>query len=103
MSERLCRKLRMFHQEGDVLYPVRMKNNDTGRLAFRLSRSGNTKADSIEVTDEQEMLYKVTRQGYKVRARTEKPKSRGGRDGLYALGELAIPGWQLIDNQENNA
>lgn len=55
------------------------------------------------MTDEQEMLYKVTRQGYKVRARTEKPRSQGGRDGLYALGELAIPDWQLIDNQENNA
>lgn len=32
--------------------PVRMKNRDTGRVAFRLSKLGNTKADSIEVEDE---------------------------------------------------
>lgn len=103
MSELLCRTLRLTHKEGDVLYPVRMKNKDTGRVAFRLSKAGNTKADSIEVMDEQEMILKVTQQGYKVRARTERPTSQGGRTGLYALGERAIREWQLIDGNESNA
>jgi hypothetical protein len=103
MSELLYRKLRLNHTEGDVLYPARMKNMDTGRVAFRLSKRGNTKADSIEVTDEQEMIRKVTTQGYKVRARTIKPVSKGGRGGLYSLTETSIRDWQLMNTEESNA
>lgn len=100
MSELLCRKLRLIHVEGDTLYPVRMKNRDTGVVAFRLSKKGNTKADSIEVIDEHEMILKVTQEGYKVRARTQKPTSKGGRTGLYALNETAIKLWHIIDSKE---
>ncbi|ANG63062.1 hypothetical protein A8C75_11650 [Marinobacterium aestuarii] len=97
MSDTLCRRLQLNHIEGDILYPCRMKNQDTGLVAFRLSKGGNTKRDSIEVTDEQEMIRKVTTQGYKVRARTIEPVSQGGRTGLYTLGEQAIRDWTLND------
>ncbi|GHB02554.1 hypothetical protein ACFFLG_19105 [Shewanella indica] len=103
MNELLCRKLRLTHKNGQVLYPVRIKNNDTGKLAFRLSKKGNTKAEGIEVSDEQDMILKVTTQGYKVRARTEQPPSQGGIAGLYALDQRSISHWQKIETKEKIA
>ena len=53
--------------------------------------------------DEDEMIRKVTRQGYRVRARTEKSPTRGGRAGLYATDERAIRSWEQIESGEVHA
>lgn len=103
MSDLLCRKLQLKHVEGEVFYPVRMKDRETGEIAFSVSKGDNTKQDSIPVTDEEEMILKVTTQGYKVRARTEAPPSRGGRTGLYSLTHRAIRSWQLLKTEEKRA
>lgn len=103
MSDRLCRKLRLIHVCGDVLYPARIKDRETGQVAFRLAKGGNTKDHSIEVQDEDEMIEKVLRHGFSVRARTEKPASRGGRTGLYAIDEQAILTWEQLETGEVNA
>lgn len=96
MNATLCYKLKLKHSNGDILYPARMVNRDTGRVAFRLSKGGNTKSDSIEIEEEDEMIKLVTKRGYRVRARTEKPASQGGRTGLYAIDERAIISWQIV-------
>jgi hypothetical protein len=90
MSDLISKKLILVHANGANLYPVRMKDRDTGRVAFRLSKRGNTKKDSIEVVDELEMIRKVTKENYMVRARTVKPVSQGGSVGLYRLQERSI-------------
>ncbi len=100
MSEIFCRRLRLYHTSGDLLFPVKMKDRDTGRAAFRLSKEGNKKTDSIEVTDEQEMIRKVTTEGYAVRARTEKP---GGRQGLFKIDQRGILRWELVEKSETAA
>jgi len=97
MSDVLSYKLILKHSNGDILFPARIKNRDTGIAAFRLSKGGNTKSDSIEIEDEYEMIKLVTKGGYRVRARTEKPASRGGRTGLYAIDQRAIISWQTIE------
>lgn len=74
------------HRSGDKLYPVRIKNRDTGVVAFRLSKRGNTKKDSIEVTDESVMKSKVLNEGYAVRAST----LNRSRFGLYRFGAREI-------------
>lgn len=95
MSERISRKLELAHISGALLYPVRIKNQDTGRIAFRLSTQGNTKDDSIEIEDEQIMIYKVLKENYMVRARTLKPASQGGIAGLYRLKERSIRDYRI--------
>ena len=57
------------HKSGQRLYPVTMKNRDTGRVAFRVSKLGNLKEDGLEV-DEDEMVQKVLEEGYAVRMTT---------------------------------
>ena len=95
MSERISRKLELVHSTGALLYPVRMKNRDTGRIAFRLSKQGNTKEDSIEVVGERDMIDKVLNENYMVRAGTLEPVSRGGIHGLYRLKERSIRDYRI--------
>ncbi|WP_286220136.1 hypothetical protein [Marinobacter apostichopi] len=103
MSDTLCRRFRLIHVCGDVLYPARIKDRESDEVAFRLAKGGNTKDDSISVQSEEEMIAKVLRQGFRVRARTEKPVSRGGRAGLYAIDEQAIRSYELIETGEVHA
>lgn len=95
MKNIFSEKLILIHQSGDELYPVRMKNRDTGKIAFRLSKKGNTKLDSIEVEDEALMIFKVLNERYMVRARTKLPINRGGRAGLYHHNERSIKNYRL--------
>lgn len=95
MNERFSKKLILNHVSGAILFPFRMKNRDTGQIAFRLSKKGNTKADSIEVVDELEMIEKVTKQNYTVRARTIKTAAQGGYSGLYRLKERSIRDYKI--------
>ena len=91
-EQRNCIKLKMFHASGDVLYPVKVKNKDTGLLAFRVSPGGNKKEDSIEVEDEQNMLDYVLKKDYSVRASTLTAVSGSSkkRSGLYRLSQRSI-------------
>lgn len=95
MKTTLSEKLVLSHSSGVKLYPVRMKNRDTGTVAYRLSKKGNTKPDSIEVVDEDDMILKVLEQGYAVRARTVEPNSQGGISGLYKINQQAIYNYSL--------
>lgn len=70
--------------DGTRLYPTRMKNRDTKKVAFRLSpggTGGNTKEATEEVEDESQMIDLVVRQGYAVRMASE----RGGAKSLYKM------------------
>ena len=90
MNKNISMKIKITHSSGDVLYPCKMQNRDTGKIAFRLSKRGNKKSDSIEIESEEEMIKMVTTQGFMVRARTLKSHSQGGRMGLYRLNERSI-------------
>ena len=96
MSELISRKLILSHINAGDMYPAKMKNRDTGIVAYRLSKSGNTKKDSIEVADESEMIRKVVEEGYMVRAQTLKSASQGGRTGLYRIGQRSITSYKII-------
>lgn len=79
----------LVHESGDKLYPVRIKNRDTGKIAFRVSKGGaggNRKDAGIEVEDEYQMKKYVLEQGYAVRASTV-DKSRYG---LFKIGQRSI-------------
>lgn len=73
LSDYFSRRFSFILKSGEVLFPIRMKNRDTGRLAFRVSPGGargNTKAAALEVEDEAEMQRYVLECGYSVRAAT---------------------------------
>ena len=69
-ESRMSMRLKLSHVSGDHLYPVRMKNTQTGKVAFRVSEKGNRLTDCIEVDCERTMLDYVVQTGYSVRART---------------------------------
>ncbi len=65
------RHLSFVLNNGTELFPVRVKNRQTGKVAFRVSEggtNGNTKANGLEVEDEMEMVRYVLDLGYSVRA-----------------------------------
>ena len=76
------------HTTGDLLYPCKIKNRQTGQSSFRLSKGGNTLSDSIDVNDEEEVKHLVLEMGYAVRAST----LNGSRAGLYKLNARSIRG-----------
>lgn len=79
----------LLHESGDQLYPCRMKNRDTGKVAFRVSKGGekgNTKEVGQEIDCELEVKRLVLEHGYAVRAKTLDKT----RNGLYKLGQRSI-------------
>lgn len=87
-DERFAKSFYLLHVNGARLYPVRMKNRDTGRSCFRVSKGGaggNTKDAGREIEDE-ETLLRLVLGGYAVRAAPLK----GGSTSLYRVGERAI-------------
>lgn len=79
----------LIHNNGDVLYPVRMKNRDSGVFAFRISPGGfrgNTKDVGVEESDESIVFERVLRDGWAVRASTLDRE----REGLYKVGQRSI-------------
>ena len=79
----------LLHQSGDKLYPVKIKNRDTGKVSFRVSKGGaggNTKESGIEIEDEYKMKKYVLEQGYAVRAAT----TSKSRNGLFKIGQRSI-------------
>lgn len=79
----------LVHKNGDKLYPVKMKNRETGKICFRVSpggTGGNKKEMGLEVESEHEMKKYVLQKGYAVRAAT----LNGSRKGLYKIGQRCI-------------
>lgn len=66
-------------ETGAKQIPVRMKNSATGRVAFRLSKIGNTKSDGLEIEDEAQALRMCQTGQYMIRVITE------GKAGSNAL------------------
>ncbi len=75
--ERYSRHFCFVLQSGAVLYPVRMRNRDTGRFAFRLSKGGNTKDLGIEVENEDRMTELALEQEYAIRMRSLDGRTTG--------------------------
>lgn len=77
------------HNDGDKLYPIKMENRDSGKIAFRVSKGGtggNTKKIGLEIDDEIEVRRLVHEQGYAVRAKCRS----SGREGLYKVNQRSI-------------
>lgn len=91
--EKLGHLFCLIHESGDVLYPAKMKNRTTGVIAYRVSRKGNTLADSIELHDEQEVLRYVRDLGYGVRTKSKTTE----RNGLYKLEQRSITALQILN------
>lgn len=83
----------LIHKTGISLYPVRMKNQDTGRVAFRISAGGtggNTKATGQEENDESRVFGCVVNEGWAVRVASLDRKI----EGLYKVGHRSITGYK---------
>lgn len=65
---------------GDVVYPMRIRDRDTGITAFKISNRGNTNLDAKLVEDEGVLADLVLNRGFRVRCSTRD----GSRDGLYS-------------------
>ncbi|MCA8947611.1 MAG: hypothetical protein KDB29_15350 [Planctomycetes bacterium] len=73
ISDVFSRRLSFVLKNGEEVFPVRVKNRQTGLIAFRVSKGGtrgNTKENGLEVEDEMEMVRYVLEMGYSVRAST---------------------------------
>ena len=82
--DQLSTRLVFVLHDGTRLFPTRMKNRDTKKVAFRLSpggTGGNTKEAGEEVEVEDQMIELVVSRGYAVRMASE----RGGTKNLYKL------------------
>jgi len=81
-SERVCSRVLFVLHDGTQLFPIRMKDRASGKVAFRLSKDdtgGNTKDQSEEVDDEATMIDLVCKQNRAIRL----SNADGSRQGLY--------------------
>lgn len=88
-NDRLCQRVRFILHDGCELFPIRMKNRETGLIAFRVSEGGtggNTIEQTIEVTDENKMIDMVCKQEMSVRLSS----ADGKRQGQYRKGRRAV-------------
>jgi len=67
-DDRFAQTFHLLRADGKKVVPVMMKNKDTGGIAFRLAKQGNTKDGTVEVTDEADLLRKCESGLYQVRA-----------------------------------
>ena len=68
------------HESGQRLYPYRLKNRDTGRVAFRVAKPGagaNRKINQVELDHVEDVFRYVFSLGYSVRMRGDDPKFNG--------------------------
>ncbi len=68
------------HRKGIRLYPYRLKNNATGRIAFRVAKPGagaNRNFNQLELNDVEEVFRHVFGLGYSVRMRALDPRFNG--------------------------
>lgn len=69
-------------ENGERVYPSRIRRRDTGLMTFRVSKQGNSLEDSIDVFDDEELKRRVIDLGYAVRMAS----LDGKRAGLYRVG-----------------
>lgn len=93
--ERFGKQFCLVHESGELLYPVRIRNRDTGRVSFRISQGGlkgNTKEVGIEEDDEAKVFSRVVNEGWAVRASSMNKKTTG----LYKLGQRSIKDYKIL-------
>lgn len=90
-SENFSTKLVFHHSSGDRLYPVRMRNRDSGVNAFRIAIGSNTKADHIEIENEEE-INRAALAGKKIRCSSLDRK----RKGIYGINSKCIQSFERI-------
>lgn len=81
-NERICSRLLFVLHDGTQLFPIRMKDQKTRNVAFRLAKDvagGNTKDKSEEEDDEATMIDLVCNQNRAIRLSS----ADGSRQGLY--------------------
>lgn len=79
----------MVHKNGRHLYPYKLKNRQTGKVAFQVSvggAGGNTKQAGEEIDCEERVKDLVVNHGYAVRVKTKDNQSQG----LYKAGQRSI-------------
>jgi hypothetical protein len=84
-GERHGRAFSFVLNTGVEVFPVRMKQRDSGEAGFRVSLRGNTTADA-ETVDEETMARKVLKEGYAVRCAS----MDGNVTGLYKADQRAV-------------
>ncbi len=67
-DDRFAQTFHLVRHDGRKIIPVRMKDRDTGRVAFRVAMMGNTKEGQREVFDEAELLRLCESGQFQVRA-----------------------------------
>lgn len=67
-DDRFAKTFFLIRNDGRKIVPVRMKNQDTCLIAFRVAKMGNTKDGQREVLDEKELLRYCESGQYQVRA-----------------------------------
>ncbi|HIE0523720.1 TPA: hypothetical protein ACXJLS_000307 [Stenotrophomonas maltophilia] len=67
-GDRFARAFHLVRHDGRVIVPVRMRDRDTGNVAFRVAKMGNTKDGQREIHDEAELLRLCESGQYQVRA-----------------------------------
>jgi len=78
----LCRRVRLIHKDGTVVYPVAIRNQRTRWIAYILAKPGTDshhRAAAIEVVDEDDVVRGIVDQRLKARCRAED----GSHDALY--------------------
>jgi hypothetical protein len=83
---RYATRLALVLHSGHKVYPVRVKNLDTGATAFRISNGSNKKVDTVEVSDEYRMIQMVLEDRRPVRCRSLDRQV----DGIYGLGRRSV-------------
>jgi hypothetical protein len=81
-NERICSRVLFVLHDGTQLFPIRVKDQKTSNVAFRLSKDdtgGNTKDKSEEVDDEATMIDLVCKQNRAIRL----SNADGSRQGIY--------------------
>lgn len=84
-------------EDGTRLFPVKMKNRETNRVAFRVSAGGkgaNTLDASEEIDSEDEMIDLVVNRGFAVRMASAKSPAKS----LYKLRARAVQAAYLDGN-----
>lgn len=87
-QELLSKKFSFVLNNGKIVFPVKMKRQDTGRIAFRISpggSEGNT-LKACEEVDQETMVRKVLQEGYAVRCTS----LDGITNGLYKHGHRSV-------------
>jgi len=80
IADRFAQSFAFVLNNGDVVRPIRLRDRDSGRVAFKVSERGNTNDDAQLVDDEETLANLVLDRGFRVRCSTQ----NGDRDGLFS-------------------